>query len=425
MATALIVSRYFPPLSSAGGSIRLVKFLKYLSKEGWKFIVFTQDLEQTVVPEQVLSSFLLEEIPDDVIVERVAAPFSFSQSTNRQNRIGSTLRKIFRIFLGDSSLAWGMMVFWNAFGKLYKARVDLVLGVTPPFTNALIAMLLGLTGNKPFVLDLKDDWVGSPTFLLKNALRQKCEVFLEHLIIRSATEVITVTPQSYRLYMERYAHLNKPEKFHLIPNGCDLEEYDDLGRRERMIISRQFMILSAASGFRKEYRDISPFLQALDTFFKRHPSAKEKIEVVLLGNSLSDDYNELLVKLNLDKIIHRAGAVKRNEFCEWLWRADLFLLIQPMHNTTAISGTIYEYWATGKAPILLISEKGASSAIVEDNKIGQHFHFDQIEQIADYIEEIFDAYEGGQPVWIEREGIQNFDRQMLAKRMDELWRKQI
>lgn len=417
MAKALIVSRYFPPLGTAGGSIRLVKFIKYLSNWGWEFVVFTQDLRRTVVPEQVLSSFLLDELPADIVVERVAAPFSTNQSNGR----GSA--DVFRRIFGDSSLAWGLRVFWKGLVTLRKSRIDLVFGVTPPFTSALITMLLSWVGHKPFVLDLKDDWVGSPTFLRKSVFRQKPEMFLENLIVRSASAVITVTPQSYRLYTERYAYLGQPQKFHLIPNGCDVDEYDDLGHRERRIASRRFLILSAAWGFRKNYRDIRPFLLGLDVFFRRRADARDKVDVVLLGDSLSADYNELLIDLNLDKVIQRAGAVKRNKLIEWLWKADLFLLVQPVHNTTAISGTLYEYWATGKAPVLLISEEGASSALVEENQIGKHFHFDQVADIAEYIEKIFDAYESGQPIWIEGKGIQNFDRKALARRMEDIWQK--
>jgi glycosyltransferase involved in cell wall biosynthesis len=417
LANALIVSRYFPPLGTAGGSIRLVKFIKYLSNWDWKFVVFTQDMRQTVVPEQILCSFLLDELPADIVVQRIEAPFSANQSNSSKDA------SIFRKMFGDSSLAWGLRVFWKGLVEMRKSRIDLVFGVTPPFTSALITMLLSWVGHKPFVLDLKDDWVGSPTFKRKNIFRQKFEMFLESLIVHYASAVITVTPQSHRLYVERYAHLGQPEKFHLIPNGCDLDEYDDLGHRERRIDSHRFLILSAAWGFRKDYRDIGPFLLGLDVFFRRHTDARDKVDVVLLGDSLSAEYHELLIGLNLDKVIQRAGAVKRNKLIEWLWKADLFLLVQPVHNTTAISGTLYEYWAAGKAPVLLISENGASSALVEENQIGKHFHFDQISEIAEYIEKIFDAYESGQPIWIEREGITNFDRKALARHMADVWQK--
>lgn len=421
MAKALIVSSAFPPLGAAGGSIRLVKFLKFMSDWDWQFIVFTQDIQRTIVPEQLLSHFLLKDLPADLSIQRVAAPFTSPGTDVKEPGFDRSINIIFKKIVGDSALPWGLRVFWNGLVCLGKGEIDIIFGTAPPFTNALITMLLSWAGRKPFVIDLRDDWVGLPIFLRKSVVRQKLEIFLESLIISRASAIITVTRQSHDLYKERYARLGKPEKFHLIPNGCDLDEYNYLGNRERKIASDQFLILSAGWWYRKGHRDISPFLVGLDMFFKRRPEARKKVDVVMLGNSLGAEYDQLLADLNLEKIIQRLGAVGRGELVEWLWKADLLLLVQPINNTTAISGTLYEYWATGKAPILLISEKGASSGLVEDHHLGQHFHFEHIEQIADYLETMFDAYQAGQPVWIEREGIQNFDRKVLAKQMMEIW----
>lgn len=380
--------------------------------------MFTQDIPTDAAPGRELSRFLLDELTEDVAIRRVADPLVHDSFSSLGNRFG----KILRNMLGDSSLGWGFNVFRSGLRDLNESDVDLIFGVTPPFTNALTALLMSWVGNKPLVLDLKDDWVNSPTFGRKNAVRQKIEKLLEYLVIRRASAVITVTPQSLRLYEERYAHLREPGKFHLVPNGCDLDEYAGLEACERKIASTRFLILSAAWGFRKDYRDISPFLLALDIFLERRPEARDDIEVVLLGDSISDEYDEMLSSLRLNSVIRSVGAVRRKELVDWLWKADLLLLVQPIQNTTAISGTLYEYWAAGKAPILLISEKGASSMLVDDNRLGGHFHFDQIERIAAYIEEVFDAYQRGSPIWIERKGIQEFDRRTLAKKMDSIWR---
>ena len=379
--------------------------------------MYTQDFRGKVDSNETLSDFLLDELTEGTVIKRIADPLSASQT----GKAVSWLAKLSRRGLGQSSIGWGFSVFRLGITELRRRDIDLVFGVTPPFTNALVAMLLASFGKKPLVLDLKDDWVGSPTFLKKNAVRQKIEKLVESLIVRTSAAVITVTPQSFKLYRERYLHLRQPEKFHLIPNGCDLDEYEPLAIRTREIRSDRFLILSAAWGFRKDYRDITPLLFALDMLLKRRPDAKEKMDVLLLGDSLSSEYNELIAQLDLAGIVQCVGTLKRSELVESLWNADLFLLIQPLHNTTAISGTLYEYWATGKAPVLLISEAGASSELVAGNRLGRHFHFDQVAEIADYVEQIFDAYESGQPVWIDRAGIKSFDRRTLAKRMHEIW----
>jgi hypothetical protein len=116
-------------------------------------------------------------------------------------------------------------------------------------------------------------------------------------------------------------------------------------------------------------------------------------------------------------------AINRKDLVKLMWTADLFLLIQPVGNTTAVSGTLYEYWAVGKAPVLLISEKGASSSLVENYNIGKHFHFSEIEKCADYIEALYFEYLDATPEWVSREGLENFDRRELAEQVEKVWRE--
>jgi hypothetical protein len=419
----LVVSRHFPPLGSAGGSIRLVKFIKYTSLKGWKFVVLTQDLERTVVPEQQLSNSLLDDIPPGTLIERVPAPFrgeSDNSSTLSPFEFG---KSIIRRILKDSSIAWGMQVFFRGVMNLARWKVDLIYSVSPPFTDAFIGSLLAVISRKPYVLDLKDDWVGSPDFLKKAAHRRIVESLLEKLIINSTSALITVTRQSHLLYSKRYDKPGRESKIYCIPNGCDLKEYEQLNGKQRKIETDKFTILSTIWGLRKDYRDLVPFLAALAVFFEGHPEAKQNTTVILLGNDLSGEYKNTILNLGLNNVIEERNTVDRQELIKLMWMADMFLLIQPLGNTTAISGTLYEYWAVGKAPILLISEKGASSSLVEHYKVGKHFHFSEIEKCANYMESLYLKYQSGAPEWISRHGVENFDRQKLVDQMVNVWKK--
>jgi len=422
----LVISRHFPPIGPIGGSIRLVKFLKYTSLKGWQFIVLTQDLEKTVIPEEKLSTSLLEDIPAETQIERVSAPFKVDIKRNRSlfyYKLIVLKRYIIEKLLGNTSIFWGIKILIHGILNFKKWDIDLIYSVSPPFTDAFIGCLLALISQKPYVLDLKDDWVGSPDFQKKNIYRQQLENWLERLIISSASAIVTVTPQSHQLYSQRYARAGFNDIIYYVPNGSDLEEYKELWGRKRRIETRKFTILSAVWGFRKNYRDLTAFLLSLDVFLNKHPEAKQKIDIIFLGNSLSSDYKDMITESGLAKIINETGALDRKEFVESLWKADLFLLIQPINNTTAISGTLYEYWATGKAPVLLIAEKGASTSLVERFDLGMHFHFSEIEKCASYIETVYRAYQNGRPVWINTESIEQFDRRALAMQMENIWHR--
>jgi len=51
--------------------------------------------------------------------------------------------------------------------------------------------------------------------------------------------------------------------------------------------------------------------------------------------------------------------------------------------------------------------------------------FDEIGEIAGFIEKIYLAYTSGSPIWINREGVQKYSRKELTKKMLTLWKQAI
>ena len=415
MPIALVVSRYFPPLGSAGASIRLIKFMKYASLEGWRFIVFTEDLDSPVIVQEKASGFLLEEVPPETEIIRVPNPFW------GKGGVHPLAKKIF----GDSSLPWGINVVWTCLKRVRKKRINLIFTNAPPFTNPFIGAILRFLYRLPYVFDMKDDWVGTPTFEAKNKFRQMIEKLLEGIIIHSTQFVIFVTQSSLNLYKARYKKEKINKRFKFISNGCDLEEYQRLMDRKRTITSKKFTMLGVGSGYRKGYRDLTPLLQGLGIFFEKHPEALENFSIEFLGNEPSEEFKEMIKVVGLRDVVIYCEPVGREEFVERLWGADLLFEVFFRGVATGVSGTLYEYWATGKAPILLVSEEGAASTILNENQLGRHALFDEIGEIAGFIEKIYLAYTSGSPIWINREGVQKYSRKELTKKMLTLWKQAI
>lgn len=426
MPAALMLSRSFPPLGSVGASIRLVKFLKYTSQQGWRFTVVTQHPEYTVVPERYLSQFVEDEIPAGTRVIRVPAPFiSYRYDAKKTPEFvvhKTWAGKILDRLMPETSFWWGLRVFFRCLGEARTHKFDLIYATTPPFTSAWVGALLSILTHRPLVLDMKDDWVGSPAYDNKKTLRKMVDRLLERLLVGIAAKVILVTEHSYQMYQERYKRIGNLDKFHLIPNGCDLEEYQPADIANISPPSHSFTIISGAWGYRKNYRDLSPFLIGLERFLQHRPQAHHKTKVTLLGCESLADYSKQIERLGPHSIIHHHPSVDRTEFISQLRQADLLFLIQPLKNTTAISGTLYEYWASGKAPILLIAEQGASSDLIFKYNLGKHFHFDDIEGISNYLIELYDAKKNGIPVTITNTGIEQYDRRTLALQVEKIWR---
>jgi glycosyltransferase involved in cell wall biosynthesis len=385
--------------------------MKYAAKSGWSFCVLTQDPDRPVIAEKLLSEFLLAEVPAGAHLLRVGNPTS---------GVG-LLAHLGRALFGASSLPWGLMVTLKGWKKQHHSKPDLIFVNSPPFTNVAAGLLLAALFNRPLIVDMKDDWVNTPTFLKKHPLRRMIESWVEKKVVHKASAVITASISSYEAKIKYYAPAGLDTKFHLIPNGQDMEEYQALINRQRKREGKHFKMVSAAAGYRSDYRDLSPFIRALELFVERYPQAHDQIEIEFLGEDPEDSYKSKLEKLLPAAGIHCRGALGRQALVEHLWQADLFFLIQPRQDFTAVSGTLYEYWATGKAPVLLFSELGASSSLVTDNQIGEHFQFTQVEDASRYIGQIYQAFCDSHPTWIERRGVEEFDRRKLALKMISIW----
>jgi hypothetical protein len=407
----LAISRYFPPLGSAGSSIRLVKFIKYATKLGWSFTVITQDQFRPVVPEGMLSEFLLKEIPSETSIIRIANPL-FGQTF---------LKKIGRRIVGQSSLPWGLSAIWNSWIKLNPSKPDVIFVNSPPFTNAAIGYELALLLKVPLVLDMKDDWIDSSRYQEKGNLRRAIERWIERNVVNKANKVTIVTEQSYKSFVHRYSSLNQANKFVFVPNGEDIEEFSTIINRKQKKVSERFRLQTSAAGFRPDYRDLTPLLKSLEQFLSQYPDANNHLEIEFIGEDIDIRYKVWLERLLPTNQIFYTKLLDRQRLVERLWMADLFFLVQPINNRTAISSTLYEYWATGKAPVLLFSEIGASSDLIIKNQLGEHCTFDQIDKASNYIEEVYRAYNSSQPIWIERSGVEKYDRKELTNQMISVW----
>jgi glycosyltransferase involved in cell wall biosynthesis len=408
MPKVLVIARQFPPLGSVGGSVRIVKLMKFLSREGWSFDVITQNPDHPAVRVRERSDVLLKDLPENIAVHLVSAPFSLSD-------------RIPDYSLLKNLAAFGWAIRAIVFGLRLSAskQFDLVNAAMPQMVNGLVAVLIARISGTKMALDIKDDVVGGSMYIFKSPLHQAVDRMIEKFIFHNSQIVTFVTQNSLEVYQKRY--LKQQNNFYFIPNGCDLEEFFMIASYVKKPVE-PFLIVTAASRYRSDYRDAAPFLRTYAEFLKSCPQAREDTMVIFLGESLSEEYFHLVDELELGSLVRNSPAVARLDYISWLMKANLLFLVQPYGNNNSTAGTLYEYWAAGSAPVLLISEKGSSRDLVEENHLGGGFSFDEIGQAAGYLKEVYEADRRSAPIQISRNGVEIFDRKSLALKMGKLWK---
>jgi hypothetical protein len=97
--------------------------------------------------------------------------------------------------------------------------------------------------------------------------------------------------------------------------------------------------------------------------------------------------------------------------------ADLLLVINYDGFSTLIPGKIYEYWAVGGPPILLLSSPGAAADFVEAHGLGLAVDSSDINGIHQAILTVYLQSQTDAPMRVKSDGIEAYDRQALTRQL--------
>ena len=125
-------------------------------------------------------------------------------------------------------------------------------------------------------------------------------------------------------------------------------------------------------------------------------------------------------ELGLSGLITGLGHRPHGEILRLLKNADLLLAINYEGWSTLIPAKIYEYWAVGGPPILLLSCPGAASSFVEHNHLGFTADPSDVTTIQQVLMTVYHQWKSGVPMHISSIGIEAYDRNALTYELAQL-----
>ena len=325
------------------------------------------------------------------------------------------LRRLISTYLliPDSNITWLPFALRVGRQAVRQEQVDAIVTTCPPHSAALTGIALKLLTRKPLILDFRDDWIDTPWHRSKHTINRHIERWLEWGVVQAADRVILVTQWSQAAFLQRYPR-QPASKFLFIPNGCDLADFAIIDRSV-LPIHEDFTIVHAGllSATEEWKRNPEPFFKALAEIRSQHPDTAGRVRVVFTGR-LPKEYRELIPSYNLEEIVEESGFLSWNDLIHLMTSADLLLTINYEGFDTLVPGKIYEYWAVGGPPILLLSCPGAASQLIETHQLGATCDPYDVVGMKQYIIELAQSRRAGVPVRINTAGIEQYDRAHLA-----------
>ena len=395
MKKVLIITYSWPPAGGIG-VLRCLKFVKYLRDFGWEPVVLTAENPSY----QFLDYDNLNEVPEGIEIHKVPIfePINaFKKITGRKkdtplqnitnnsaqkrsfiDKFGMWVRGNF--FIPDARSAWIKPCVKYIDNYLENNHIDAVLTDGPPHTNTVIGMRISQKHNIPWLADFQDPWTQvdyySELYIGKRA--DRIHRALEQEVFQTAKK-ITVASPSWKKDLESIGGKNVD----VIYYGFDETDFVEFSAKEE----DSFVIFHG--GLLGQDRNPETFFSVLSDLINLHPVLGNKIKLKFAGE-VDLTVKNSLKKYNLLEYTELMGMIPRKQVIREYEKASLLLLpINKADNAAGrIPGKLFEILRTGKNILVLGPDDGDVKSIVEMEKRGRSFEYDNEDLLFAYMNDL-------------------------------------
>lgn len=332
----LLLAYYFPPLGGAGVQ-RTLKWVKYLPEHGWEPTVIST--ASTAYPARDPS--LATELPAETVVRRATEPPLLRWAALALH--GLRLRPLYHLATWpDDCAGWAPAALWRTLREVRRARPDVLLSTSAPYTAHLVALVVHRLTGIPWVADFRDEWAMNPHAAELPAWRRRLDRLAERAITRHADRVVVAAD-----YFDLVGAPEGSARRLTIPNGVD--EADLPAQPSAPHAPRDVFVLSHVGTLYAE-QDCAPVLAALRRLAARGAIDPARFVLRIVGNDWLPPSGEP------DPVtVVRTGYVEHARAVDEMASADALLLyVAP--SSRAPSGKLFEYLAAER-PLLCVTRQ--------------------------------------------------------------------
>lgn len=409
--TLFVVSDYLP--NSSGGTLRVEKNIKYLSKEGLVCKVFTQELNGVGKYDIINNVEVFRTNTYNLGKYYVKIKSLFKSHRKPLNKQNSDInicsgRLADKFFVPDIDMIWALLCSYKLSCIIKKTGIQIVYSSSPSASNHFIVYLSKRIWCTKFtwITEFRDPWITNPFRLKKSALLEYLDQKLENAVITNSDTIVVTSVKYKEDFLKRYKFLEN-YKIKYAPNGYDSEDFSFISN----IIKRKnkkYTILSAGGYYDK--RSLLPFIKAFELAINEHPDLENKVHFIHYGSI--DIASKNYLQFNNIKGIEILGNISHDKCLEEMYHADCLLLI-PGPGDGTMPGKTYEYLASGN-PILILADDGPAKTLIEELKAGIVNKLDDI----DRLKSLIINFETELNISIDREilqaSISKYDRKNIA-----------
>jgi len=431
MKNVLIIAYYFPP-AGGGGVQRTVKFVKYLSRYGWRpYVLTTRGGAYSTLDDD-----LVGDVPRDVRIFRITSLITRKRTDSFRRRSlarcsdspGKEKRKVkgfknkllwmFRdaLLIPDVQVEWVPFVISAGLRVVRRHHIDAVYTTGGPFSTLLAGYALKKLTGKPWVADFRDAWMQCSYRTWESRFRKLFEGHLQHLVVNNADRIITVSKPMKEYFLATYPNV-PPWRYEVIPNGFDPDDFRGLDIEE----PRKFTICYTGRIGHEMYSP-EPFFHALSLFIEEDSRRRDNIEIIFSG-IFEDGCRELISAYGVQDIITIEGYIPHRRAIQRQRAAHVLLLLYTADQggEEILTGKLLEYLNQGTSILALISGETEAARLIRRTGSGSVIDPGNVPGIKQALANLYRRYREGDlfEKKVPEDVLQDYSRVELTGRLAE------
>ncbi|MGB9664378.1 MAG: glycosyltransferase family 4 protein [Ignavibacteria bacterium] len=420
----LFVVYNFPPAAGAATQ-RILKFLKYLNKDGYRTFVLTVD--KVDYPD--LDFSLIEKIPQEtrVIKTKYWTPFGiYRKITGRKSdekipvafikdnhkslaeRISVFLR--LNVFLPDAKIGWFPYAVKEGKKLIRNERIDVVISSGPPHTTHLIAKSLKRKTGIKWIADFRDPWTDIDYYsgMKRTKFAEWIDSKLEKSVLKNADFVVAASEGYLNIIKSKGIENN----YEVLTNGFDPDDFEDIKQRP------QSKFIITYTGNMPITRNPEKLWLVLDELVGENKDFAESFEFHFAG-VMDDEIRNKIKELKFFNSFIDHGYLNHKEVLDLTFNSHILIMIVNRVATSneILPGKIFEYIASGNFILVIGPESGNSARLINYVKQGVAIDYEEKSKIKNLILEIFHKWRNGQLKKIESAEKFEFTRERITQKL--------
>jgi glycosyltransferase involved in cell wall biosynthesis len=411
-----MIAYAFPPEGNAG-AYRPVRFVRHLSRLGWRVSVVTCNPPSY----ERYDSNLLSLIPPEVEVKRVSCndPWQSLQAKrmkhvretqekgdsetvdemerSQQSSFRSFFRRVVRkaeacSYHPDMAMPWIEPATKAAVSACHEGRSNVIWATAGPVSSFVVAERASRKLGIPYVLDFRDAWTISQNDFeaLKPGWMRRMDRRRMNRLLAGAQAVVFLYESVAQCFWTAYGGALASERIHIIPNGFEgpIEAPTPPSQTDRC----EILYAGTLSSYHYE-----PFLMSIQQLREREPSLAAKLRVRFVGEQM-DVIARRAGILNLSGIVEISAPLPHETIVKLQREAHALLIFgrpKTMKGHELFAGAkLFGYLKTGK-PLLGVLHQDETRRILEQAGVKTIADSDSVPQIVGVLKHLAGAVSAG------------------------------